>query len=190
MRRRCRSGALAGHISTFWRRNAIATSSTAHVTSETRICAIESWKSNAVALHRHDHAREMERGSRRVGSSTGYEVPRIRTAGLPGAAIAGALIGDRWYARAWHQPSQCAQKSSNAAGSDAAARAPRARALLEPEEEHLVEVEPPAVPLPTPGRGGRPRSSLASTSRSRDVYVPPVSFGSRARKRKICSRPR
>ena len=33
--------ALAGHSSTRCRRNAIATSSTAHVSRETRICAIE-----------------------------------------------------------------------------------------------------------------------------------------------------
>ena len=36
--------ALAGHISTCCLRMVIATSSTAQVTSETRICAIESWK--------------------------------------------------------------------------------------------------------------------------------------------------
>ncbi len=39
--------ALAGHMITCWRRNAIANSSTAHVSSETRIWAIESWNSNA-----------------------------------------------------------------------------------------------------------------------------------------------
>ena len=40
--------ALAGHISTRWRRKAIVTSRTAHVSSETRICAIERSKSNVV----------------------------------------------------------------------------------------------------------------------------------------------
>ena len=40
--------ALAGHMSTRWRRKAIATSSIAHVSSETRICAIERSKSNVV----------------------------------------------------------------------------------------------------------------------------------------------
>ncbi len=39
--------ALAGHMITCWRLKAIPTSSTAHVRSDTRICAIERRKSNA-----------------------------------------------------------------------------------------------------------------------------------------------
>ena len=66
--------ALAGHISTRCRRKAIATSSTAQVTSETRICAIESWKSKTVCPSTCSvtiTAARCRRGSRSVGSSTG-----------------------------------------------------------------------------------------------------------------------
>ena len=66
--------ALAGHMRTCWRRKAIDTSSTAHVTSETRICAIESLKSNAVCpstCRVTITPARCSRGSRHVGSSTG-----------------------------------------------------------------------------------------------------------------------
>ena len=68
------SRALAGHIRTCWRRKAIDTSRTAHVTSETRICAIESRKSNAVCpstCRVTMTPARCSRGSRHVGSSTG-----------------------------------------------------------------------------------------------------------------------
>ncbi len=129
-RRRCPvRSALAGHMSTCWRRNAIATSSTAQVTSETRICAIESWKSNAVwpstcsvtITRREVQPRVAERRQQH----------RVRRAADPhrrpaGGDERGALIGDRWYARARAAPSShCAQKSSNAAGSDGSASTSR-----------------------------------------------------------------
>ena len=95
--------ALAGHISTRCRRNAIVTSSTAQVTSETRICAMESWKSKTVwpsTCRVTITAARCRRGSRSVGSRTGYAVPRMRTVGLSVATRAEALIGVPWYARA------------------------------------------------------------------------------------------
>jgi hypothetical protein len=66
--------ALAGHMRTCWRRNAIDTSSTAHVPSETRICAIERRKSNAVCpstCRVTITPARCNRGSRSVGSSRG-----------------------------------------------------------------------------------------------------------------------
>ena len=81
--------ALAGHMITCCRRNVIANSITAQVTSETRICAIESWKSNAVwprTCSEMITAARCSRGSRTVGNRTGYAVPRIRSVGRAGAA--------------------------------------------------------------------------------------------------------
>ena len=76
--------ALAGHMITRCRRNVIANSITAHVSSETRIWAIESWKPNAVwprTCSEMITAARCSRGSRTVGSRTGYAVPRIRSVG-------------------------------------------------------------------------------------------------------------
>ena len=86
------SSALAGQRITCWRRNAIPISSTAQVSSETRICAIESRKSNATCPSTCNEmitAARCSRGSRMLGSRTGYVVPRIRSVGLPEP---GALI--------------------------------------------------------------------------------------------------
>ena len=87
--------ALAGHMSTCCRRRAIPTSSTAHVSRETRICAIESRNSNATCPSTCSEtitAARWSRGSRHDGSSTGYVVPRICRVGLPRPTVAGALI--------------------------------------------------------------------------------------------------
>ena len=88
--------ALAGHMSTRWLRNAIATSRIPATASETRICAIDSWKSNATCPSTCSEtitAARCRRGSRSVGSRTGYAVPRIRSVGLSTPTTAGALIG-------------------------------------------------------------------------------------------------
>ena len=86
--------ALAGHISTRWLLNAIANSRIAATASEMRICAIESWKSNAT-WPRTWSVMMMEArcslGSRSVGSSTGYSMPRMRNDGLS-PPTAGALM--------------------------------------------------------------------------------------------------
>ena len=87
--------ALAGHISTCCLRNVIATSSTAHVSSEIRICAIETRKWNAVWPSTCSvviTAARCSRGSLSFGSSTGYGVPRIVSVRPAGAGAAGALI--------------------------------------------------------------------------------------------------
>jgi hypothetical protein len=66
--------ALAGHMITWWRLNVIANSIRPQVSSETRICAIESWNPNAVCP---STCRETitnarwRRGSLTVGSRTG-----------------------------------------------------------------------------------------------------------------------
>ena len=68
------SMALAGHMITCCRRNTIATSSTAQVRSETRICAIDNLKSNATCPRTWSEMMtpaRCRRGSRREGSSTG-----------------------------------------------------------------------------------------------------------------------
>ena len=90
--------ALAGHMITCWRRKVIATSSTAHVSSETRICAIESRKSNATCPRTCSEMitpARCRRGSRRLGSSTG-----IGRAAEPQRRFAGAGSAHRgsWYA--------------------------------------------------------------------------------------------
>ena len=68
------SSALAGHMITRWRVNVIANSIRPQVSSETRICAIESWNPNAVwpstCSETITNAR-CSRGSRTVGSRTG-----------------------------------------------------------------------------------------------------------------------
>ena len=67
----------------------------AQVNSETRICAIESRKSNATCPSTWNEtitAARWRRGSRNVGNSTGYALPRICTVGLLGPARAGALM--------------------------------------------------------------------------------------------------
>ena len=78
--------ALAGHISTCCLCTVMATSSTAQVTSATRICAIDSWKwkptwpitcSEVIVDAR------WSRGSLSFGRTTGYGVPRITTAVIP-----------------------------------------------------------------------------------------------------------
>ncbi len=87
--------ALAGHMITCWRKKVIPTSSTAQVPIETRICAIERRKSNATCPRICSEtitAARCRRGSRIVGSRTGYDVPRIRSVGGPVPASAGALI--------------------------------------------------------------------------------------------------
>ena len=80
------SSALAGHISTCCLRTVIATSSTAQVRSDTRICAIDSWKwkpiwpitcSEVIVNAR------CSRGSLSFGRTMGYGVPRITTALMP-----------------------------------------------------------------------------------------------------------
>ena len=66
--------ALAGHISTRCERSVIATSSTATVTSETRICAIERSKPNATWPSTCSEvivAARWSRGSLSFGSTTG-----------------------------------------------------------------------------------------------------------------------
>ena len=66
--------ALAGHSSTCCRRAAIATSSTAHVASEMRICAIERLKSNATCPRTCSEtitAARCSRGSLTFGRTTG-----------------------------------------------------------------------------------------------------------------------
>jgi hypothetical protein len=66
--------ALAGHISTRWRRSAIPTSSTAHVARESRIWAIESRKWNATCPSTCSEViteARWSRGSLSFGSSTG-----------------------------------------------------------------------------------------------------------------------
>ena len=68
------SSALAGQRRTRWVRKAIATSSTAQVPSETRICAIESekWKPTwPITCSEVIVAARCRRGSRSRGSSTG-----------------------------------------------------------------------------------------------------------------------
>ena len=95
--------ALAGHMITRWRRNVIANSITAQVTSETRIWAIESWKSNAVwprTCSEMITAARCSRGSRTVGNRTGYAVPRIRSVGRAGAARVDAFTASMVLAEA------------------------------------------------------------------------------------------
>ncbi len=87
--------ALAGHIRTCCLRNVIATSSTAHVSSEIRIWAIETrnwkavWPSTCSVVIT---AARCSRGSLSFGSSTGYGVPRIVSVRPAGAGAACALI--------------------------------------------------------------------------------------------------
>ena len=85
--------ALAGHMSTCWLRNVIATSSTAQVPIATRICAIESWKSNGDLpedLQRDDHRGEVQprigelRQQHRIAAASDHE----RRSGRAGAAVA------------------------------------------------------------------------------------------------------
>ena len=66
--------ALAGHMITRWLVNVIANSITAHVSSETRIWAIESWNSKAVwprTCSEMITVARCNRGSRTVGSRMG-----------------------------------------------------------------------------------------------------------------------
>ena len=116
--------ALAGQSSTRCRRKAIATSRTALVRSATRICAIDRSKSNAVwpsTCSVTITPARWSRGSRSLGSSTGYVVPRIRTEGA--CATSAELLTGRGIVRpvpakrAGYAP----QNSSNAAGSDGSA---------------------------------------------------------------------
>ena len=75
--------ALAGHITIRCCRKVITTSRTAHVRIEIRICAIDSWKSKATWPRTCSDTitpARCNRGSRRLGSSTGYSVPRSRKA--------------------------------------------------------------------------------------------------------------
>ena len=86
--------ALAGQSKTCRRRRAIATSSTAHVASEMRICAIESWKWNPtcpITCSEVIVAARCSRGSLNFGSTTGYVVPRIESVRPPEAGAACAL---------------------------------------------------------------------------------------------------
>ena len=86
--------ALAGHISTRWLLKAIATSRIPATASEMRIWAIESWKSNATCPRTWSVMMMEARcslGSRSVGSSTGYSVPRMRNVGVS-PPTAGALM--------------------------------------------------------------------------------------------------
>ncbi len=90
--------ALAGHMSTLWLRNVMATSRTAAVRSETRIWAIDRLKPNDVCPRTCNvmmTAARCRRGSRIVGSKTGYDLPRIESDGRP--ARAGALIARSCY---------------------------------------------------------------------------------------------
>ena len=66
--------ALAGHARTPWRRRVITTSSTAHVSTDTRIWAMERSKSNAVCPSTCNvmiTAARCRRGSRTLGRTTG-----------------------------------------------------------------------------------------------------------------------
>ena len=75
--------ALAGHMITRFVRNVITISSTAQVPSATRICEIESRKLNATWPSTCSDvivAARWRRGSRSLGKTTGYVVPRIATA--------------------------------------------------------------------------------------------------------------
>ena len=81
------SSALAGHMITCWRRKVIANSRTPAVTSETRIWAIDRRKSKATwpsTCSETITAARCSRGSRSVGSRTGYCVPRSRSDGPSG----------------------------------------------------------------------------------------------------------
>src|SRR5215212_2724589 len=97
--------ALAGHMITRCVRAAIPTSSTAHVTSEMRICAIESRNENATwpsTCSETIVAARCSRGSFSFGSRTGYGVPRIVSVRPPEslaawAAAACALMRCRSY---------------------------------------------------------------------------------------------
>ena len=89
------SSALAGQRITRCVRNAIATSSTAHVASETRICAIESskWKPTwPITCSDVIVAARCRRGSRSFGRRTGYALPRIVSVGVGDAGAACALM--------------------------------------------------------------------------------------------------
>ena len=87
--------ALAGHMTTCCRTNAIPTSSTAHVPSAIRICAIDRSKSNAVwprTCSEMITAARCSRGSLNLGRSTGYDVPRSVNVGRPAGAAAVVAI--------------------------------------------------------------------------------------------------
>ena len=89
------SSALAGHMSTRCVRNVIPISSTAQVSTETRIWAIERLKPNEVCPRTCSEmitAARCSRGSRTVGNSTGYAVPRMRITGRPASTAADAPI--------------------------------------------------------------------------------------------------
>ncbi len=80
------SSALAGHINTCCLCTVMATSSTAQVTSATRICAIDSWKWKPIwpiTCNEMIVAARWSRGSLSFGRTTGYGVPRITTAVIP-----------------------------------------------------------------------------------------------------------
>jgi len=86
--------ALAGQRRTCWRRAAIATSSTAQVASEMRICAIESWKwkpTCPITCSEVIVAARCRRGSLNFGSTTGYVVPPTESVRPPEAGAALAL---------------------------------------------------------------------------------------------------
>ena len=104
--------ALAGHMSTLWLRNVIATSRTAAVRSETRIWAIDRSKPNDVCPRTWSvmmTAARCRRGSRAVGSKIGYRLPRICNDGRP--ARAGALIGRSCYCGPWQRASPRPRRS-------------------------------------------------------------------------------
>src|SRR3954453_2225831 len=87
--------ALAGQSRTCCRHAAIPTSSTAHVASERRICAIETRKSKATwprICREKMTAARCRRGSRSLGRRIGYARPRNVSDGPRGAVAAGAAI--------------------------------------------------------------------------------------------------
>jgi uncharacterized protein GlcG (DUF336 family) len=87
--------ALAGHMSTRCLRIAIATSSSAQVATDRRICAIETrkwnstWPSTCSVVIT---TARCSRGSLSFGSTTGYALPRIESVRPPGAGAACALM--------------------------------------------------------------------------------------------------
>ena len=87
--------ALAGQRITRWLRNAIATSSSAQVPSESRIWAIETskWKPTCpITWSDVIVAARCSRGSRSFGRRTGYGVPRMRMEGAVALKAASILL--------------------------------------------------------------------------------------------------
>ena len=112
--------ALAGQISAFCFRSVMTTSSTAQVSRDTRICAIESRKSNAtwpstcsVVIT----TARCSRGSLSFGSTTGYRVPRNETdrplsAGAAWAFMTPMLVLTRVRYECWRMSGMRLERAS------------------------------------------------------------------------------